>query len=167
MDRITFIHYPHARIEIVSHAFIPPESFITEMGMRGIKQQRQIVKRNKTPLELILDIISLLFLIASLLYIIMEWSSLPNRIPFQFNFGEVKIWGSKASVIALPLFGVVIWIGLSILEKFPQHINLPFFLQENKEMDHRNNRILLNMTKNVVVIFFTYTNWTSIQLAII
>ena len=97
----------------------------------------------------------------------MEWSSLPNRIPFQFNFGEVKIWGSKASVIALPLFGLVIWIGLSILEKFPQHINLPFFLQDNKEMEHRNNRILLNMTKNVVVIFFTYTNWTSIQLAII
>lgn len=150
----------------MSNAFIP-ESFITEMGMRGIKQQGQTIKRNKTLLELVLDIISLLFLIASLLYIIMEWSSLPSRIPFQFNFGEVKIWGSKASVIALPLFGLVIWIGLSILEKFPQHINLPFFLQDNKEMEHRNNRVLLNMTKNVVVIFFTYTNWTSIQLALI
>ncbi|MGE7602580.1 DUF1648 domain-containing protein [Peribacillus sp. NPDC097675] len=135
--------------------------------MRGIKQLRQIIKRNRTPLEIILDILSLLFLIASLLYIITEWSSLPSRIPFQFNFGEVKIWGSKGSVIALPLFGVVIWIGLSILEKFPQHINFPFFVQENKEMEHRNNRILLNMTKNVVVIFFTYTNWTSIQLALI
>lgn len=134
------------------------------MGMRGIKKQRPVVIRKRTPLELILDIISVLFLIGSIVYIIMEWSSLPSRIPFQFNsFAEVKNWGSKGSVFALPLFAIIIWVGLTILEKFPHLIHIPFFVQENKEMESRNNRILINMTKNVLVIFLTYTNWTSIQ----
>ena len=126
------------------------------MGMRVINKQRPVVKRKRTPLELTLDIISLLFLIGSIVYIIMEWSSLPSRIPFQFNsFTEVKNWGSKGSVFALPLFAIIIWVGLTILEKFPHHIHFPFFVQENKEMECRNNRILINMTKNVLVIFLT------------
>ncbi|MFJ7678604.1 DUF1648 domain-containing protein [Peribacillus sp. NPDC097206] len=136
--------------------------------MREIKQQRLVVKRKRTLIEMILDIISLLFLISSVVYIMTEWSSLPSQIPFQFNsFGKVSILGSKESVLALPLFGLIIWIGLTVLERFPHRITLPFFLQENKEMEFRNNRILINMTKNVLVIFFTYTNWTSIQLVLI
>ena len=136
--------------------------------MREIKQQRLVGKRKRTLIEMILDIVSLLFLISSAVYIMMQWSSLPNQILFQFNsFGKVSILGSKVSVFALPLFGLIIWIGLTVLERFPHRITLPFFLQENKEMEFRNNRILINMTKNVLVIFFTYTNWTSIQLTLL
>jgi uncharacterized membrane protein len=130
-------------------------------------QNRPALKIKKTPLEIALNIISLLLFIGSVSYLLTEWPSLPNRVPMHYNFfGEVDKWGSKGIIFLHPIIGAVLWIGLTILEKFPHVYNYIVGLtEENLERQYKNGRIMANVIKNEILIYISYCNWEDIKAA--
>ena len=72
----------------------------------------------------VVHILTGLVFIAMWVHIILVWGDLPDRIPTHYDFaGEVDGWGSKASILLLPVIGTVMLPLLIAVEFFPQTWN--------------------------------------------
>jgi hypothetical protein len=61
--------------------------------------------------------------------------------------------------------GLITWILLTIIEKFPHIYNYLFLTAENEEQQYKNARLMINVLKNEILIFFVYMSWVSGQIA--
>ncbi|WP_029268201.1 DUF1648 domain-containing protein [Virgibacillus alimentarius] len=129
-------------------------------------KNRPVLKIKQTPIEKILNIIAFVIFLGSILYILFEWSSMPNEVPGHYNaIGEVDRWGRKGELWIVPFVGLVLWVGLSILEKFPHIHNYSNLTEDNAEQQYKNSRLMLNFLKNEILLIFAYINWKDIQVA--
>lgn len=129
--------------------------------------ERPKLKLPKTPLEIIFDGVGLLMLVGSIVYLLAVWSSLPVEVPAHYNaVGEVDRWGSKWEIIFLPIISSVLWIGMTVLEKYPHVYNFPRLTKENVRAQYLNGRKMINVLKNVIAILFAYISWNSIYVAL-
>jgi hypothetical protein len=81
-------------------------------------------------------------------------------------FGEVDKWGSKGIIFSHPIIGAVLWISLTILEKFPHVYNYIINLtEENIEQQYKNGRIMVNVVKNEILIYISYSIWKDVKIA--
>ncbi|HLR69460.1 MAG TPA: DUF1648 domain-containing protein [Virgibacillus sp.] len=129
-------------------------------------KNRPVLKIKQTPIEKILNIIAFVIFLGSILYILFEWSPMPNEVPGHYNaVGEVDRWGRKGELWIVPFVGLVLWVGLSILEKFPHIHNYSNLTEDNAEQQYKNSRLMLNFLKNEILLIFSYINWKDIQVA--
>lgn len=78
-----------------------------------------ILRRKK--IHYIIDILCLILLICTSIYLIIRWSDLPEKIPGHYDaYGNIDRWGSKTEIIVMPIFAWFMFISISILERFPQ-----------------------------------------------
>lgn len=120
-----------------------------------------------TPLEVFLNSIAVVIFIGCVVYLISAWTTLPSEVPAHYNgIGEVDRWGSKGEMIILPVIGLIMWIGMTILERYPHVYNYPKITKENAQEQYLNARLLVNVLKNEIVIIFSYLTWKNIQIAI-
>ncbi|RHW38421.1 DUF1648 domain-containing protein [Lysinibacillus yapensis] len=119
---------------------------------------RPILKLPKTKFEKIMDILGLAIFTGAILYLIVHWTDIPDRIPAHFNWdGEVDRWGSKVELIILPCIGLFLFIFLSLLEKAPHMHNYPHRLNEaNVKQFYLNSRKMLNAIKNICLAMFAF-----------
>lgn len=118
----------------------------------------------KTLFERIFDFATLILLIFLFLYIYMKLSTLPNNIPMRFDSsGIASQWGNKISILDLPFFGILAWVGFSLVEKSPHNINLRIYINDDKEKDIKINRMIVNIIKNGIVICLVFANWRIIE----
>ncbi|MGM9920141.1 MAG: DUF1648 domain-containing protein [Bhargavaea sp.] len=122
----------------------------------------------KTGLERIMDWAAILLFAAGTGYLIWIWGDLPAEVPAHFNgAGEVDRWGSKWELVMLPIIAGLLWIGMTVLEKYPEKHNYMAELNErNIEFQYRNSRMMLNVLKNLVVLGFIYLSYLSTQVAL-
>ncbi|WP_147534414.1 DUF1648 domain-containing protein [Bacillus marasmi] len=119
-----------------------------------------------TPLQKLSTIVSFLLLIGCIVYIIIEWPTLPDKFPGHFNAaGEVDRWGSKTEVWLLPTIGFLLWLPLTILEKYPHIYNYINFIEQNAEIQYKYARSLLSFMKFFIAFSFCYISVQSIQIA--
>jgi uncharacterized membrane protein len=85
-----------------------------------------------------------------------NYSQLPDIIPTHFNgFGNADGFGSKISILMLPLIATVLFLLLSFLNRFPHVFNYPFNITtENAYKSYRNATRLIRLIKLIVVIVF-------------
>jgi len=127
---------------------------------------RPIIQVKKTIGEKMLNAFAILLYLAFLMYLISIWSSLPGQIPTHFDAsGEPDAWSGKGSVWLLPTIGLVLWIGLSVLERYPHVYNYINLTKDNMEKQYKNATMMINVLKNVILIFFVFITWQSIQVA--
>ncbi|MDQ0483835.1 DUF1648 domain-containing protein [Guptibacillus hwajinpoensis] len=119
---------------------------------------RPKVITEKTIVQKIFDVASLLFLLSSFGYVLVNWSILPEQVPFHFNaVGDPNNWGPKSMLIVLPFIGTVLWIGLSILERYPHVYNYIVKITEaNAAFQYRNAVALIHFLKNTIAILFAF-----------
>ncbi|RFU63928.1 DUF1648 domain-containing protein [Peribacillus glennii] len=130
------------------------------------RQNRPILKIEKTRLESVLNMVSLLVFCGMLMYLFLKWASLPNLIPIHFDSaGNPDGWGNKGVIWLLPLLGAVLWISLTILETFPHLYNYMRLTKENVKVQYKNSRLLVNVLKNEILLIVAYLIWDSVQLA--
>ena len=73
-----------------------------------------------TPLEIFLNVITLAVFAGLIVYLISIWTIIPSEIPAHYNAaGEVDRWGGKGEILILPITALLMWIGMTVLEKFP------------------------------------------------
>ena len=73
----------------------------------------------RTRLEIYCEFFALVGLIAGIIYLVVTWPQLPEKIPSHFNFsGTPDSWAGKGSLLLLPGVSVFIYLMLSIFQRF-------------------------------------------------
>lgn len=116
------------------------------------------MKIRRTIPDRILEVISLLVIIGTTLYLIAGWDSFPERIPAHYNAaGEIDRWGGKGELIFLPVMMWILYIGITVLQQFPQIWNTGVQVtQENRERVYRTLMYMVETLKLLVAAVFSF-----------
>lgn len=104
----------------------------------------------------ILTVITGLLLLASTIFVIVSWSNIPDSIPTHFNFaGEADAYGGKGALVGMMVIAWVMFIGMTVLMKFPNTWNMPVKVTaENKNRLYAITRAMLEIIKVLTTLLF-------------
>ena len=116
------------------------------------------IKLPVTLYQRILSILSFLLLAGQILCLILRWNHLPDEIPTHFGLsGQADAYGSKGSVILLPVISILIYLLMIFVEKFPELWNVPGHVTpENIGWIYGNVKSMLVSEKFGVCFIFFY-----------
>jgi uncharacterized membrane protein len=142
----------------------PPDNW--ELSAGG-KMKRPRLNIPRAQLEVFCDLIAAAVVIGITAYLIAIWASLPATIPVHFNFaGQVDRWGSRNVLFLTSAVVLAMYIGLSILQRFPHIYNYPFGLTpENVHRQYQLARQLLTFIKTEIVCLFAFIQWQTVSVA--
>lgn len=123
------------------------------------------MENKKTKYEIAVNVVSLLLLIGTLIYLGINWTTIPEKIPGHYNAsGEVDRWGNKTELFFMPVMAWILFGGLSVAERFPKLWNTGVQVTEkNKERIYPIFKNLLVTVKLLIVVVFTFLTINSIQ----
>ena len=118
-----------------------------------------------TSTDKLVEVLGWIILLALWGWTITHYSSLPETIPTHFNAaGEADGFGSKASVIGLPVIASVLFIGLTLLNRYPHIFNYPTAItQDNALKQYTLATRMLRYLKLVLVLVFGGIEFMTIQ----
>ncbi|MBM3426670.1 MAG: DUF1648 domain-containing protein [Bacteroidetes bacterium] len=130
-----------------------------------MEAKRPKIKLIPSTTDKLLDLLSWLTLLVLWGYTFSHYSSLPETIPTHFNAaGEADGFGSKASLIALPIIATVLFIGLTVLNRYPHVFNYPTAItQDNALRLYTLATRMLSYLKLVLVLVFGGIELMTIQ----
>lgn len=119
----------------------------------------------KKVINRILNILCLIVLIGITIYLIIRWNAMPKLIPTHYDFaGNVDSYGSKGSVLMMPIMSWVLYILITVLEMFPALWNTGVKVtEENKFRVYAILRLMLDIIKFIMVVSFAYTTICSVE----
>ena len=137
----------------------------TNLQIETIMEGRPKIKLDLSSTDIVLELMGWIAVLAIWGLIISSYSHLPDTIPTHFNgSGKADGFGSKANILALPIISTVIFIGLTILNKFPQVFNYPTNItKENANQQYTNATRLVRYLKLAVVVIFGLIVYKTIQ----
>ena len=96
---------------------------------------------------------------------IKNYSNLPDTIPTHYNgAGQADGFGGKSTIFTMPLASTILFIGLTILNKFPNIFNYPTNItQGNAFIQYTNATRLIRYFKLILVIIFGFITFKTIQ----
>lgn len=123
------------------------------------------MKIKRTWYDIGISAVCLILLLGMTAYLVIRWGSLPDQVPGHYNaHGEVTRWGSKGELWTLPIVGWIIYIGISVLERFPSAWNTGVTVTEkNKERVYRLLKSMIAGMKLIMVLAFTFIQINSIR----
>jgi uncharacterized membrane protein len=127
--------------------------------------ERPKIKLVPTSTDKLMDLLGWLILLALWALTITHYSTLPDTIPTHFNAaGEADGFGSKASIIGLPFIATLLFIGLTVLNRYPHIFNYPTAItQDNALRLYTLATRMLRYLKLVLVLFFGGIEFMTIQ----
>jgi uncharacterized membrane protein len=129
--------------------------------------KRPILSIPMTRVEKAFKGLSFLLIVILFLYVFHIWNDLPEKVPTHFNaVGRVDGWGGKGSIWILPITGLLLFVMMSILEKFSHIFNYPVMItEENAPKLYLEARRLLVILNFEITLFFLFISWESVQAA--
>ena len=116
----------------------------------------------KTKFGKTMQILSVLCLTASTLFLAAGWNQIPEKVPGHYNFaGEADSMTGKGTLILIPVMNWLMYLGISALEHFPQAWNTGVEITaQNRERAYRVlYHMIVSMKLSVVLIFSFMTVW--------
>jgi len=128
------------------------------------KDKRPRIEIHRSVLENIFEVWAIIGVIASLISPIHAWSSLPSRIPAHYNiYGQIDRWGSKGEIFLLVPISILMYLFLTILNRYPHRFNYPIDITEqNAKAQYHLARLMVQALKAEVIWIFVYFEWISI-----
>lgn len=107
-------------------------------------------------------ILCIILLAGNIIYLIVVWSSLPEQIPGHYDFaGNVTRYDGRGTLLIVPVINVVLFILLSVVERFPKLWNTGVRItEENRVRVYRIIRNMLVTTKLTIVAVFVFISVT-------
>jgi uncharacterized membrane protein len=101
-------------------------------------------------------------------YTLWHFSSLPDTIPIHFNAaGEPDNIGGKRTILTLPVVATVIYVGLTVLNRYPHIFNYPVRITEANALKHYTAATrLLRYLKLAIMVIVGCLVYNSIQTAL-
>ena len=119
------------------------------------------IKIRRTIPDRVLEGLSLLGMAGTTLYLIVCWDSFPDRIPAHHNAaGEIDRWGGKGELLFLPVMMWILYIGITLIQRFPQIWNTG--VQVTPVNGARVYRTLMYMVKTLKLIITAGLSFLSI-----
>lgn len=115
------------------------------------------VQLQLTLFDKVLEILSLVFFVFLWVITIWNYSALPETIPTHFDFkGDADHFGGKGHILELPIVAAVLYIALTILNKYPHlHNYATKVTLENIEKNYIRSTRLLRIVKLAILIIFS------------
>ena len=128
-------------------------------------EERPKIKLELTTADKIFESIGWFLIIAIWGLTITNYSNLPDTIPTHYNgAGQADGFGGKATILTLPLIATILFIGLTILNKFPHVFNYPANItQDNAFRQYTNATRLIRYLKLIIVFIFGLIEFKTIQ----
>ena len=126
-----------------------------------MKTNRPIINVPIEPIDVIIDLVSVTFLLIILGYTFYVYPGLPDTIPVHFNgSGEVDGYGSKITIWLLPVISIVMFVGLFILNKYPHmHNYMVNITEENALKNYRFSTRVLRIVNLLCVFLFAFIQY--------
>lgn len=126
---------------------------------------RPILKAPLTIIDRIIDGIGWVILVAVWYLTITHYHSLPETIPIHFNAaGKADGFGGKITILMLPIVATILFVGMTVLNRFPQVFNYPTEItEENATRQYTNATRIIRYIKTVIVIVFGSIVYMTIQ----
>lgn len=115
------------------------------------------MKTRPTIVDIIMEVLSFITVVGTTLYLIISWGSLPDTIPMHYDLsGEIDRWGNKGELIFLPVMMWIIYLGITLMQRFPQIWNTGVTVTpENRERVYRTLKYMVESLKLIVVVDFS------------
>lgn len=122
------------------------------------------IKLPVTLYQHIFSILSFLLLAGQILCLILRWNHMPDEIPTHFGWnGQADAYGSKESVILLPVMSILIYLLMIFVERFPELWNVPGHVTPNNiGWIYGNVKSMLVSTKFGICFIFFYINFCTV-----
>lgn len=118
--------------------------------------ERPKIKLELTPTDKIFEILGWTSVLAIWVLTITNYTNLPDTIPVHYNMaGQVDGFGDKVNILTLPLIATVLFVSLTILNKFPHILNYPASITaDNALRQYTNATRLIRYLKFIIVVIF-------------
>lgn len=122
-------------------------------------QPKIIIQR--TPLHQFFNTLALVGLVGFVIYFLLEWPGLPDPIPRHFNHeGKPDAYGSKYTMMLLPLLAIGSYIVFNFLYKRPHIFNYPVKItEENAERQYTLALEMMSALNAGIILSFFYISW--------
>ncbi len=126
---------------------------------------RPKIKLELTTTDKLFEIIGWLSVIAIWFLTLTNYTNLPGIIPKHYNgSGQADGFGSKATILILPTIATVLFVGLTMLNKYPHIFNYPISItKDNALRQYTNATRMIRYLKLVFVIIFGLIAFQTIQ----
>lgn len=116
------------------------------------------MKIKNSPADIIMEILGLIMLIGTPLYLLIRWSSIPDKLPMHYNFaGEIDRWGGKGEILFLVVMVWILYLMISLVEHFPSIWNTGVQVtSENRARVYRTLKYIVKTLKLVMTLIFTF-----------
>lgn len=130
-------------------------------------ETRPKIRPEPSPLDIIIEIAGWLALSVLWIIILYNYRKLPGAIPVHYNAaGQVDHYGAKATIFLLPALGTVLFIGMTILNRFPRIFNYPVRItEENAFRQYTMVTRMVRYLKLSIILIFTITTWNTLSIA--
>jgi uncharacterized membrane protein len=131
------------------------------------KPKRVKLEMPRTRMEIYCEVVAAAAVAFLFIYLSATWATLPDKIPTHFDFaGTPDHWGSKYSLLLLVGVTIVLYVGLSILTRFPHIYNYPFAItDENRRQQYSLARNMVTALKAELVCVFVFMTWQTVNVA--
>lgn len=156
-----------SKMAVAKFLFCAASCFPALMGKEPSSVRRSKLKLTYSFSEKLLQILSFVALTVLVVLTICAMAGLSTKIPTHFGVGgSPDSWGGKGSLLLLPIMGGVLYLSLTILERFPWIYNYPVEItKENAARQYGLARRLLEWMKFILTGTFLYLQWQTIQVA--
>lgn len=129
---------------------------------------RHNIKVSNTNFDKFLITLSTIILLLQWIYVIKSMYILPNIIPTHFGFsGTPDSFGSKFTLLALPIILTIFYIAFSLLSRIPQFYNYSVSItKENAESQYKNSRTMIWCFLAEMSIFFFFTTIQTVRISL-
>lgn len=136
-----------------------------EKNPKDKMNNRPKIKPILTTTDKVIEFICWIALIGIWILTLTNYSALPETIPIHYNgVGEADGFGDKGNILTLPIISTILFIGLTILNKYPHVFNYPNTIsEENALQQYTNATRLIRLLKLVIIIIFGLIVFKTIQ----
>ncbi|WP_026809549.1 DUF1648 domain-containing protein [Arenibacter latericius] len=117
---------------------------------------RPKIKPILTTTDKAIELVGWLALIGIWVLTLVNYSSLPETIPIHFNgAGKADGFGNKENILSLPIVSTILFIGMTVLNKYPHVFNYPSTITKENALPHYSNATrMIRFLKLIIVIVF-------------
>lgn len=123
------------------------------------------MKTEYTKLQKLLEIVGIILLVLFIGFIAISWGQLPDKIPGHYNAaGVVDRWGEKWEILILPIITIILYVGISLILRYPEMWNVPQTKKEaNKYLVYSMAKTMLILMKVEVTANFFFLSYFSVK----
>lgn len=121
------------------------------------------MKTETSTFQRIMELIGITIILVLIFHVTTSYTSLPDKIPGHFNAqGEITRYGSKAEILIMPIFGILMYIGLTLVQINPKVWSVSSREDVETKVYHNLKSMIISL-KVQLIGFFLYIAYNQIK----